>query len=476
MTISTNTIINFKPTIPLIYKPMWQPNRKRKRIDPVKSELLKKLGIPALDVINQYVLQSGRISGKTTECREYILYRILTVPGANVVVTRADSIDIRNTVFSGFVSLINKVCNNHPEGVFNIKFSPFEITYMPNGNKIYFLAINGDSNRTKGFELTKGYLDVVWHEEVNENDKFDYVDSADMTFLRFFKPCSKIFYSFNTEPIRNHWSNSAFRQKIKTGEALRIYATWKDIYKFLDPSTIQKILDDRTKSIDYYRYWYLGHLINLTGLVFPQFDRKRHLVNVDPNIICLSIVNVIVCVDAANKNDATSANLLGVLTDGRILVLDGLYYEPTGRDGQRDIGQKDDLEMAEMICDWWKECINRYTGLNEIKTYGIVDNANWGLMCLLQKSQRMNYIYWQSATDKVILRDTKRLQNLLGKDMILFNVAPYNDLNCGIIELESYVYDDDTREIKNNQPDHFIDSLKYGTYAYAYPTIYNINF
>ena len=146
-----NDSIVFNPTIPLIYKPMWQSNKKRKRIDETKNRLLETLGIPSLDVINQYILQSGRISGKTTECREYILYRILTVPGANAVVTRADSIDIRFTVFSGFVSLINKVCGNKPDRFFAIKYSPFEITYKPNGNKIYFLAINGDSNRTKGF-------------------------------------------------------------------------------------------------------------------------------------------------------------------------------------------------------------------------------------------------------------------------------------------------------------------------------------
>ena len=105
--------INFSPAVPLIYSPIWEENKPRKFIDEKKNEILKSLGIEPLNVINEYVLQSGRISGKTTECREYILYRLMTVEGANAVVTRADQIDIRNTVFNGFVSLINKITNNH---------------------------------------------------------------------------------------------------------------------------------------------------------------------------------------------------------------------------------------------------------------------------------------------------------------------------------------------------------------------------
>lgn len=468
--------INFSPKVPLVYKPLWMSNPKRVKKSIKRQNLLNSLGIPSIDVINQYVLQSGRISGKTTMCREYILYRLITIDGANAVVTRAEGNDIRDTVFSGFIGLINEITNNHASDFFYIKTSPFSITYKVNGNQIYFLAINGNVNRSKGFELKRGYIDVIWHEEVNENDKAEFVDAADMTFLRFCKPCSKILYAFNTEQIRNHWSNSFFKDKIKSGEAIRIYATWKDIYKYLDTITIQKIMDDRERNIDYYRYWYLGHMVGLSGLVFPQFNRNRHLVKqINPNIICSSFASVIIAIDAANKNDATSANLLGILIDGRILVLDALYYEPMGRDGQRDIGQKDDLEMVEIICRWWNTCLGRYQGLGEVPTYGIVDNANWSIMSLLQRSNTLNYVHWQSATDKVILRDTKRLQNLLGKDMILFNNAPYNDVHCGIEEIESYVYDEKTREIKLHQQDHFIDALKYGTYAYAYPDIYKLN-
>lgn len=468
--------IYFNPIVPAVYRPIWQENKPRKIINEEKNKLLEKIGIMPLNVINEYVLQSGRISGKTTECREYILYRLMTIDGANAVVTRADQIDIRESVFSGFVGLINQVTDNHAEDFFEIRYSPFSIRFKPNGNKIYFMAINGDINRSKGFELEKGYLDVVWHEECNENEKEEYIEAANLTFFRFFKKCSKIFYAFNTEPISNHWSNSHFRSKIRAGEAIRVYATWKDIYKYLDAATIQKILDDRNRSIDYYRYWYLGHLVNLTGLVFPQFNRKRHIASVDCSVIALAFASIIISVDAANKNDATSANLLGILMDGRILVLDAFYYEPKGREGQKDVGQKDDLEICDLICKWWKTCVARYNGLIEInKLFGIVDNANWSLMVLLQKSMTLNKFNWQAAADKNILRDTKRLQNLLAKDIILFNDAPYNDVHCGIEELESYVYDDKTNEIKKNQKDHFIDSLKYGTYAYAYPTIFNLN-
>lgn len=463
--------LNFNPQVPAIYNSVWKENPS-KIVTKEEREIFKSLNLEPLAVTNEYILNGGRITGKTTDARDYCMFRLLTEPGANIVVTRAEQNDIRGTVFAGFEKLIYKITNNKPNQYFKISKSPFEITFKPNGNKIFFLAINKDINRTKGFELPKGFIAVVWNEECNEMDSEEYLESSKMTFLRFFNKTSKILYAYNTEQLRTHWSNIYFPQKIAKKEAIKVYATWKDIAKLLDPATIAKILEDRTRDIEFYRYWYLGHIIGLKGLVFRQFNRKKHLVrNLDLNRITEQISTIIVSIDAANKNDATAVGALCILRDGRILVLDSFYYDPLEK------GQLDDVSISKLICNWWTRFNHRFPMAKYISTMGIVDNANWNLKEMLQGTQTMGYFAWFTATDKVILRDTKRLQNMFSSDLILlyYPNETFNDNKYGILEIESYIYDEKTQEIKKGQQDHFIDMLKYGTYPYQYPQLYYID-
>lgn len=470
LTLKKNALI-FNPIVPSCYKPIWDSNPPKK-VTAEDKKIFASLGKEPLGVINEYVLQSGRITGKTTTAADYCFFRFLTIPGANIVVTRAEQNDIRSTVYAAFEKIIFKLTNGKPKGLFKMNKSPFEIVNLVNGNRIIFLAINADVNRSKGLEIPIGYIDVVWHEECNENDGFVYIDSANKTFLRFFKKESKIIYAFNTEQIPAHWSNIKFKELIHSGKAIKVYGTWVDIAKLLDTATIQKILEDRANDLDYYRWQYLGHVVMMKGLVFRQFKRNKHIVLELGNIDVLqdSIASIILSIDGANKNDATACGALCVLNDGRILVLDSLYYDPLKE------GQIDDVNLSKLICEWWTKFLFKYPRLKFKQTFGTVDNANWNLLQMLQGTSTLGYFDWIPATNKKVLRDTKRLQNLFGQDIILLYCPADKSTDCwqGRDELESYVYDEKTGEIAKNQRDHFIDMLKYGTFAYMHPNIYNI--
>ena len=45
-------------------------------------------------------------------------------------------------------------------------------------------------------------------------------------------------------------------------------------------------------------------------------------------------------------------------------------------------------------------------------------------------------------------------------------MAAHNDVGDVVREIENFVYDEKTGEIKKNQSDHGIDMLKYGTLIY----------
>lgn len=445
-------IYRVTPKVPMPFIPLYLPNVKN-----------------GFSQFGTYIMDSGRLSGKTQNIAEYCMTRITSIEGANIVICRAEMNDIRLTVFAMFENLISKY---HLERLFEIRKSPFQITFLPYQNRIYFLAANGDINRTKGFQLPReeDYIDVVWYEEINEVDDPMYIDAANLTFLRFIRDCSKICYAYNPPEGMLHWANTYFPNLYKSGSAKRLYSTWEDIRGLLNKAIIDKILSDKSKDYDYYRYWYLGHIISLKGLVFKQFTREANTVkNLDKRAIVNMISRVIISGDGAIKNDATAFGALALLIDGRLLVLDSYYYDPV-----KENKQLADTDQARRICNWFIRFQAKYPGINLKQYIGTVDNANFNLLCVLQGTPEMGFFKWFPATDKSIVRDTHRLQNMFYEGLLIINDDPTTDNIHGINEIESYVYDEKNQEIKKNQADHYIDMLKYGTFVYANPNAFNI--
>ena len=161
--------------------------------------------------------------------------------------------------YQSLISSINLIA-------FSVLSDRLEITFRQTATRFSFLQ-QTDISRTKGFELPRAedYIDFVWFEEVNENDSSDYVDAAMLTFLRFFRDCTKVFFVYNPPESILHWANNYFPSLYNTGKAMRVYSTWEDIRNLLEPPVVQKILEDKERDYDYNRYWYLGHIISLKG-------------------------------------------------------------------------------------------------------------------------------------------------------------------------------------------------------------------
>lgn len=68
--------------------------------------------------------------------------------------------------------------------------------------------------------------------------------------------------------------------------------------------------------------------------------------------------------------------------------------------------------------------------------------------------------------NKNIMGDVKRVRSMLSEGILLFHV----DINVNTMQLiediENYVFDEKTNQIKKNQRDDTIDSLEYATKLY----------
>ena len=94
---------------------------------------------------------------------------------------------------------------------------------------------------------------------------------------------------------------------------------------------------------------------------------------------------------------------------------------------------------------------------------------------MVKKLKQFSYIPDASffpATDKKIIRDTKRLQTMLAEDMLYF--VPIGGVPYIINEIMGYKYDK-KRKIDTKLPDDGIDMLKYGTYEYHNPNAFAVN-
>lgn len=454
------------------FAPLFLPNHTdedAKAIRESQSELVAKLlngdkvGLSDLGV-KEFVLLSGRVSGKTQH-DEFAAVADLIQGVGDMWYVRSEEGDIRQSIFTSMQQTIIQMgysVSNRGGADFKVSYSPFEITHNATGNKIQFFAINKDINRSKGKMPPSKKLKRVMVEEANEVDDPMFIDALITTAVRYFDEQSKLVFRLNPPQTKQHWSVKYFDDRVQNG-ATRIYTTWEQLAKIdlLNPATVSEIVKMRDSDPDYYRYWYMGEIVNLSGLIFPHFAHDVHLVGIDENRIAQHITEIIISGDAANKNDPTCFGLLGVLNDGRILVLDAMYYDP------RKKGALDDVELARRVCDWFDGAIGRFPDLQYRKFTGTVDNANWNLMQMLQQSRAMGWFKWFPATNKHILKDTHRIRGLIREKLLIFYDSPNNQVGEIVREIDNYIYDAKTNEIKSGQDDHGIDMLKYGTYIYT---------
>lgn len=70
------------------------------------------------------------------------------------------------------------------------------------------------------------------------------------------------------------------------------------------------------------------------------------------------------------------------------------------------------------------------------------------------------------VTQKSIMGDIKRVRSMLSEGLLLFHVDPNVTTETLICDIENYVFDEKTGDVKKQQRDDTIDSLEYATKLY----------
>lgn len=421
--------------------------------------------------VTEIVSTSGRVSGKTQH-GEIAAITDLTRRKGDIWYCRSEDADIRNSVLASTLNTITKLgftYSNNKRSDFKVSYSPFTVTYNANGNQIQYFGINKDINRTKGKVPPSGHLQRVILEEANEPDDGIYVDALRTTAVRFLDVGSVFEYRYNPPMTKQHWAFQYYDKRVREYGAKKIYTTWEDLAReqLLEPATIADILQTQKNDPLMYRYWYMGEVVILVGLVYPQFKRERHCVNVyDWLIRGDHFTELTLGLDEGTVNDSTCVTALATMASGRTIVLDLYEHSPTDRTGQLGVvGQFSPSEQSRDLHKWLENLFLIFPALRNVPRQWIFESAEGGQML------RNQFVadYGEPTclvTKKSIWGDVKRVRNMLSEDLLFFHIAPNVNTDTLCRDIENYVIDERTNDIKANQREDTIDSLEYATKLY----------
>lgn len=412
------------------------------------------------------IMDSGRSSGKTTTVEEAAVFFMTQSKKNNVWFCRAEQGDLRKKAFASLWATIQTM---GLEEFFTYSLSPLEVR-CKSGAICYFSGINGqvddDVNATKGFVPQFRSLKMFVLDEANETKCEAHITAAETTANKFLIDGSKVVYMYNPPPNKQHYIHAWAAKKKREG-ATRIYTTWEDIYTLLKPATISEIEKMRRTDPIFYRYWYLGEVVNFSGLVYPQFKREKHVVSFYKLLAGGDYpTELIFGLDEGTVNDSTCVSALCVMASGKAVVMDLYEYSPTDRAAnQGESGALSPSEQSRRLFAWLQDFLGRFPQFQRLPRTWIFESAEGGQMLRAQFVED----YGENTclvTNKSVWGDVKRVRNMLSEGILLFNCTPGTNTERLVEDMENYVIDEKTNDIKKNQREDSIDSLEYATKLY----------
>jgi PBSX family phage terminase large subunit len=173
----------------------------------------------------EYILPGGRGSTKSSGISCIILELLKNNPDMHALVLRKVGNTIKDSVYAQLKWAISKL---GLDAEFRFKSSPFEITYKPTGQKIYFRGAD-DPLKIKSIKPEFGYIGIVWFEELDQFAGPEEVRNIQQSAIRGGNKAYK-FKSFNPPRSKNNWANEYTTEaEFKDASAIVVHSTYKDV-------------------------------------------------------------------------------------------------------------------------------------------------------------------------------------------------------------------------------------------------------
>lgn len=281
----------------------------------------------------RYIVMKGSAgSGKSVDTAQNYILRLMKDKGRNLVCIRKADITNRDSTYAELTGAIYRMFGEKADKYWNIKQSPLQLTFKPNGNQIIFRGVNDEKQREKLKSITfqKGKLTDVWIEEATEITQADFEIIDDR--LRGELPPGQFYQirmTFN--PVnKSHWIKKVFFD-IPDANVMTHHSTYLG-NRFIDDA--YKARMERRKIVDPegYQIYGLGEWGEIGGLILHNWEIKEVSQN-------LNDYDDIAIGQDFGFNHANAILLLGI-KDDNIYILDEIYEH-----------EKDTSEIIQMAVD-----------------------------------------------------------------------------------------------------------------------------
>jgi len=399
------------------------------------------------------IMKSGRIGFKSSFTAIRDVFDIIADDDCSIVVIRKFHNKLHKTVYKEVLRAIRILCL--PLDDFKITVSPMQITYLPNGNTIYFTG-NDSLDDTKGMiDDTKPikYVDI---DEVNEffdrGEGEDELLNIEATFSRGNNGIFQMLYKFNPPKNPNAPVMKWLEKMEKRPDCRVTHTDYRDgPQEWVGRKSIESADQLKISDPKLYNWLWLGFCIGIDELIYYMFDKNIHIKQppTDERNNPISPDTVGIGIDYGQMN-ATTFEAFGLWTSLKKVGGIGEYYHSGKLSGhQRSPSQyaKDFVAFVERIESTY-DCIVRYA---------FIDPSAKGLAEEIKR-----------AIPRVIIRDAQngvalgisRVQKCLTFGVLTFWEQPELVKEMGL-----YSYDKKSIERGTEQPvkesDHACDGSRY---------------
>lgn len=316
----------------------------------------------------------GRAGYKSSKNALKIAYLMLLHPEVETVVIREDYSDHKNSTFRDMIIAFRRLGihltapQNYPRG------SDLWIR-LPKGNMIHFAHMK-DIDKLKGYRPSAPdkVINIAYFVEITQYKEERFITEAKAGLMREAGDWFISMYEWNDAPKLSHWTYE-FAEKMKQREDSYVKKTnyndapeWQQKL-FLGKPLMKEI--QRLKEIDpeQYKSTYLGYPANLSGTVYKNFNKEKH-VRAAKN----EYIDIVIGVDYGG-NDATVAVARGILDNYEGMDIISMYYHKNGVTGAiKNINEyKDDiLTFASVIHARYNQPITMYLDSANNTTLGML--------------------------------------------------------------------------------------------------------
>ena len=237
------------------------------------------------------VCKGGRGSTKSSFISIELILNLMKYNNINAVVLRKTANTLETSVLNQCIWSISML---KVDEYWQIKKSPMELTYLPNGNKIIFRGCD-EPIKIKSIKFAKGYCKYIWFEEWSEFNGMEETRNVLQSLMRGGSRFM-VFYSFNPPKSINSWTYSELINEredryVHSSTYLDVPREWLGEQFFIEAEHLKEVNELA------YRNEYLGEATGTGGAVFDNltirtitddeinsFDRLRD--GIDFGLIC----------------------------------------------------------------------------------------------------------------------------------------------------------------------------------------------